>query len=409
LKEGLNSPPFVVDYDLQYAMIRIIRKYMKNNNYFNETKKLFTKGLKNSLRYFFHVITVMNFIIPFNAYSADNDAARELQKRGISFTVDSLLTQAAKGNPETIRLFLAAGMDVNSTNEDGTSAIISASEKGNIEVVMYLVEKGANVNIIDLYGSPPLSLAAEEGNMEMVKYLIKHRADINPQNALNTPIMSAAHSENLDIVKYLIDRGADVNAKGPDMLRGHSPALITAVRKGNLALVKLLLSNGADVNIDRVGGDDIERPLILGAELGNPDIVKTLLEAGADQNATDVVGMTALDWARKKKHVDIIKLLIDTTVNQKSFAVQIIEDGKYNLLESPLSLGNVEGVSKTDLRLIRNTILAKYGYPFKSADLQQHFAQFDWYKKTSKKDAIKRLTAIEKENIKMIQELEKRR
>ena len=35
--------------------------------------------------------------------------------------------------------------------------------------------------------------------------------------------------------------------------------------------------------------------------------------------------------------------------------------------------------TKSELRIIRNTIYAQHGYIFNSADLQKHFNQFDWY------------------------------
>lgn len=42
-------------------------------------------------------------------------------------------------------------------------------------------------------------------------------------------------------------------------------------------------------------------------------------------------------------------------------------------------LNIVKDFSKEDLRILRNTIYAKYGYTFKSKDLIEIFAQTDWY------------------------------
>jgi len=38
-----------------------------------------------------------------------------------------------------------------------------------------------------------------------------------------------------------------------------------------------------------------------------------------------------------------------------------------------------EGISKKDLRIMRNKIYALYGYEFKSPDLKDYFNQFEWY------------------------------
>lgn len=60
------------------------------------------------------------------------------------------------------------------------------------------------------------------------------------------------------------------------------------------------------------------------------------------------------------------------------------------------------------LRIIRNEIFARYGYVFKSAELQRYFDKQTWYKSTyGSYDSL--LTEIEKNNIKLLLELEKNR
>lgn len=44
------------------------------------------------------------------------------------------------------------------------------------------------------------------------------------------------------------------------------------------------------------------------------------------------------------------------------------------------SLDSLKKCSPDELRIIRNTLFAKYGYIFKSDDLKQHFSQLKWYK-----------------------------
>ena len=47
-----------------------------------------------------------------------------------------------------------------------------------------------------------------------------------------------------------------------------------------------------------------------------------------------------------------------------------------------VSIGNLTleaDYSKEELRLLRNTIYAQYGYNFSSPDLKKYFAQFTWY------------------------------
>ena len=53
--------------------------------------------------------------------------------------------------------------------------------------------------------------------------------------------------------------------------------------------------------------------------------------------------------------------------------------------------------SKEDLRILRNTIYAKYGYEFKSADLSEIFSKCDWYspKESSAENVEKRFNRLE--------------
>jgi len=68
---------------------------------------------------------------------------------------------------------------------------------------------------------------------------------------------------------------------------------------------------------------------------------------------------------------------------------------------------DLEDLSKTELRLMRNEIFARYGYKFKSIDLQKHFLSKDWYNGFAS-NVDEYLTDIEKKNIKLIREFEQK-
>jgi hypothetical protein len=54
------------------------------------------------------------------------------------------------------------------------------------------------------------------------------------------------------------------------------------------------------------------------------------------------------------------------------------KEEKYEYWE-PDEIEELNSRSSADLRKMRNHIYAKYGYKFKSADLQKYFSEFDWY------------------------------
>jgi len=67
---------------------------------------------------------------------------------------------------------------------------------------------------------------------------------------------------------------------------------------------------------------------------------------------------------------------------------------------------DLELISPSELRLMRNEIFARYGYAFKSEDLKKHFAKHNWYKSLFD-NVDKYLTSQEKHNIEFIQTHEK--
>lgn len=74
-------------------------------------------------------------------------------------------------------------------------------------------------------------------------------------------------------------------------------------------------------------------------------------------------------------------------------------------LEQLLTVDSLADFSLRDLRLLRNTIYARRGRPFRSTLLQDYFANMSWY---SADDAYSdaRLTAIDRKNIRVIKSVE---
>jgi len=62
-------------------------------------------------------------------------------------------------------------------------------------------------------------------------------------------------------------------------------------------------------------------------------------------------------------------------------------------------------LTKEELRILRNTIYAKYGYIFQSKELSKHFSRFVWYKPQFS-NVDKRLNEYDKKIIEIIREIE---
>lgn len=90
-----------------------------------------------------------------------------------------------------------------------------------------------------------------------------------------------------------------------------------------------------------------------------------------------------------------IQFKLDTLVDDLSKGLYLKSDKEQESLFSLLS--------KKDLRIIRNTIFAKYGHKFESRDLTDYFRKFDWYMPATKTYQI---NENEKQIVSSIKEIE---
>jgi hypothetical protein len=87
----------------------------------------------------------------------------------------------------------------------------------------------------------------------------------------------------------------------------------------------------------------------------------------------------------------------DCTMRQEMMEQEEPENAGTLVLNRPY----LSNISKEDLRLMRNRILANHGYRFQSKDLQEHFGKYAWYKPVKDNSTIK-LDVIEQLNIELI-------
>ena len=79
---------------------------------------------------------------------------------------------------------------------------------------------------------------------------------------------------------------------------------------------------------------------------------------------------------------------------------------KYDFVsERLLTEDDLKGLSKEELKIMRNWIFARHGYKFKTANMQEYFNAQDWYVGVND-DVSSMLSSIEKKNIELIKRYE---
>ncbi len=143
--------------------------------------------------------------------------------RQLLYQVDRMTTNntfvafARDGNLEGIKNLVSQGIDPNTTNVAGASAIELASNNGHREVVSFLLSQGASPDSTTSNPhSSALIYAATNGDLELVQLLVSYGANVNlvddayKQTAL---IWACAYGKSVDVVKTLLDAGADASIR----------------------------------------------------------------------------------------------------------------------------------------------------------------------------------------------------
>ncbi|KAJ3675367.1 hypothetical protein LUZ60_004409 [Juncus effusus] len=96
-------------------------------------------------------------------------------------------------------------------NLDSTMQLLFMASKGDIEGVEEVLKEGLDVNSIDLDGRTALHIAACEGHLEVIKMLLSWRANLNARDRWgSTPAADAKHYGNIEVYNLLRSRGAKV-------------------------------------------------------------------------------------------------------------------------------------------------------------------------------------------------------
>jgi ankyrin repeat protein len=194
--------------------------------------------------------------------------------------------------------------------------IHTAAMRGDVEKVKALLAADPDlVSSQDEHGWTPLYFAAASGHKDVVELLIANKADVNALNQNFTPLRAAAMNGHPDVAELLIASNAQVT-------------IFDAAAGGYLEIVKSQLK--ADPALVSATDNSGWTALQFAARNGHLDVVKLLLANKADVNARGRTGMAPLATtlafsggagSDATNHEAIAKLLIAngaTVTNQRS-------------------------------------------------------------------------------------------
>ena len=231
------------------------------------------------------------------------EARSRLQDRNIAYSQAEFFAAAAAGDLYVVRLFLYAGMQVDTRTIDYQfdTALMHAAGGGHLEVVKYLIEQGAKPLLRntrcagELAGIEPderrtacedqdaLMWAAWGGHLDVVQFLAEKMPFIQDHSWLvydsgpSSGIQLAAYAGHLDVVQFLFGEVYYPSSSG----RG---SMGWAAEQGHLDIVQWLFEQHIPLNPREAMGrrGSGVTPLMLAARGGSVEVARWLLENGAD-------------------------------------------------------------------------------------------------------------------------------
>lgn len=234
----------------------------------------------------------------------------------------SLLHLCIEGNnPKLLIYLLNKGLNIDSADTSGTSALILAvMDISRYKLVEILVKRNATLEQRNNRQVSALTMAIKRFNIKAAALLINKGADVNIRDGADTPLtlvhkaLSQVNDKELqqklrDLETLLLSKGAHVNSVDEKLL--WSPLMLTSSHyhdKRSEEHLKLLIKLGAKVDQK----DKNKRTaLMIASSLGRTEALESLIKYGANMNLSDKFGWTALMLAVYYNQKEIVKLLLE--------------------------------------------------------------------------------------------------
>lgn len=197
-----------------------------------------------------------------------------LSRAAVGQSYEAFLRAVEAGDARQVSELLAKGMDPNTSDQGGHTALMIASRLGHESLVALLVERRADIGRRSPQGDSALMMASLKGHLGVARILVERGAPVKQDGW--APVHYAAFEGRDQLVRFLLDKGADKDALAPN---GYT-ALMLAARNGHTDAARVLLQDDADF---RIQSPDGATALRLAQARKDKTLVELLKRAGAVQ------------------------------------------------------------------------------------------------------------------------------
>ncbi|XP_063965477.1 E3 ubiquitin-protein ligase MIB2-like isoform X1 [Lytechinus pictus] len=291
---------------------------------------------------------------------------------------------------DVAKLLIAAGADLDATDDDGDTALMFSVYGNHPEIVKFLLQKEANVNIVNNERRSALHQAVTRSYIECIKILLDYNINLNIQdNFGDTALHDAISGQSKSILSLLLTKGGinfrlsnkrEFNTLQWAAMKGNINAVtkILAIEKelagirnidGQTALhiaarnnfediVRILIVQG-ECSVDEYTVDK-QTPLLLAVGAGHVETVEVLLKLWADVNLPDADGDTSLHVALLRQVIfqDVTETILIQKIKDRIPDQSVATSGlalACLLVEYRADLGHVNNKGQTPLDIVPDT------------------------------------------------------
>jgi ankyrin repeat protein len=152
----------------------------------------------------------LTFLLP--AILSPETHAVELPE--VRFYPEDLFTYAAADMADEVKTAVEYGVNVNSEDGSGNTALLLAAKFGAVSALRSLLHAGANVDMANAKGATPLYFAAKHGEDECLSILLQAGAakESRIHSSQLTPFLVAVKYGRTKCASLLKEAGSDVTA-----------------------------------------------------------------------------------------------------------------------------------------------------------------------------------------------------
>jgi ankyrin repeat protein len=148
-----------------------------------------------------------------------DDEMKSIVSMSNSEGVNALIAASSEGYLNIVKMLLATKVcDINAKDKDGTNALMAASVRGHWKVVEELIKGGIDINSQNIDGHTALMFAYNGKNqvetlLDKYSEYMKDLTEKDRENNNSTQLINEALEAHRQVIKLLIDNGADTQIK----------------------------------------------------------------------------------------------------------------------------------------------------------------------------------------------------